>query len=356
MFITIVYTMLIYVVGLSTNMFNEKSRKRYMLFSGVLLVLISGLRSYNLGTDTMVYYSAFEDVVQLSFRQICDSEFKDPFYYIFSKFLSLIVGNNFHLVLLVFAAMYMSTFGKLIYKESPNLLISFIVFISLGLFSFSMHGVRQGLAIAFIMSSYFPLRDKKILKFIGLVLIASLFHSTAIIFLIAYPCCRLGFNKKSAILYIGILGVLLVSGDNLVRTFALEASAYDARFEAYAVTEKSLTYSGFIQLCLFFLLVLFNMKSFKEKDKDSSLLITLLVLALIFQSCSIFIAEMFRIAMYFSIFLVILVPRVLATYPVKYRKEVSFIICILIMMYFYSEPYKLEYSFFWNDPYQINNI
>lgn len=342
------------MVGLSTNMFDKKSRKRYILFSSVILVLISGLRSYDLGTDTIGYFLSFEDDVQSSFRQIWNSESKDPFYHIFSKFLSLIVGHDFHLVLLIFAVIYMSAFGKLIYKESPNLLISFIVFISLGFFSFSMHGVRQGLAIAIIMFSYFPLRDKKILQFVGLVLIASLYHSTAIIFLIAYPCCRLGFNKKSAILYIGILAVLLVAGNDLVRMFALEVSAYDARFEGYAETDRALSYSGFIQLCLFFLLVLFNIKSFKKKDKDSSLLITLLVLALIFQSCAVFIAELFRIAMYFSIFLVILLPRVLATYPTKYKKEVTLILCVLLLVYFYSIPYKLEYSFFWNNLYQIN--
>lgn len=342
--------MVIYIVGLATSMFGEKSRKIYVLFSGGVLVLISGLRSYYYGADdTIRYFFAFENDIQSSFRQIWVSESKDTFYHIFSKILSLIVGDDFHLVLLIFAIIYMSAFGKLIYKESSNLLISFIVFISLGFFSFSMNGVRQGLAMAFIMLSYFPLREKKIVEFIGLVFIASLFHSTAIVFLIAYPCYLLGFNKKSVILYIGILGVLLTVGDDLVRMTALEASTYDARFAAYSETDKSLSYSGFVQLFLFLLLVLFNIKLFKKKDKDSSLLISLCILALIFQSCATYIAEMFRVAMYFSVFLVILLPRVLATYPAKYRKVVSVILCLLLLIYFYSVPYKLEYSFFWND-------
>lgn len=350
MIITIAYTLLIFILGLNTNMNDTKARKRYLIFSGIILVLISGLRSYYIGSgDTSRYAIMFEEDLLMSFKQILNSEIKDPFYHVFSKGLSLIVGDNFSAILTFFAVIYIAAYSLLVQKESTNLLLSFIVFFAMGLYNFSMHGIRQGLAIAFVMLAYFPLKEKKLIHFLILVFIASCFHKTAVIFLVAYPFCKLGFSKSTAFLYLGLIAIMFLYGDTIIRTLASEASVYDERFAGYAVTEKSLTYSGFIQLSLFFCLVLNNMSRFRRMDSDASLLMTLLILAMIFQVLAVFVAEMFRVAMYFSSFLVILVPRLLRTYPPSSRKMVTILLCAFLLLYFYMNPYKLEYDFFWND-------
>ena len=348
--ITIGYTLIIFVMGLFTNMNDENKRKIYLIVSSLILILISGLRSYELGSgDTFRYSLMFEDDIRMSYQEIYNTAERDPFYHIFSAFLAGILGNNFHYVLLAFATIYILAFDRLIYKESPNLLISFIVFFGMNFFSFSMHGVRQGLAIAFVMLAYFPLRDRRLLQFLCLVFIAACFHKSAAIFVIAYPFCMFGLNKKTILLYVGLIVFFIVSGNDIIRQFAMEVSVYDERFANYADTEKSLSYAGLIQLALFLILVLKNLKAFQTQDRDSSILITLLILAMTFQSFAIFIAEMFRVAMYFSIFLVILVPRLLKTYPVDTRRIVTIILCCLLLFYFYSIPYKLEYDFYWNE-------
>ena len=285
----------------------------------------------------------------MSFQDIWTSGIKDPFYHVFSKALTLVVGNNFPAVLTAFAIIFISAYSILVKKESPNLLLSVIVFFTMGFFNFSMHGVRQSLAMAFIMLTFFPLKEKKLLKFLLLVFIASLFHKSAAIFVVAYPFCKLGFNMKTAVLYLGLIAILMIYGDFIIRWFATEASVYDERFASYAESTKSLTYSGFIQLCLYLVLVFMNLRRFLSADPTASMMISLLVLAIIFQVFAVFIAEMFRVAMYFSSFLVILVPRLLQTYPPSNRKMVTYILCALLLLYFYMNPYKLQYDFFWND-------
>lgn len=339
------------MLGLNTNMNDKKARMRYLVISGIILVLISGLRSYYIGSgDTSRYALMFEEDVSMSFQQILDSGIKDPFYHLFSKALTLVVGNNFSAILTIFAVIFIAAYCYLVQKESSNLLLSFIVFFSMGLYSFSMHGVRQGLAIAFVMLAYFPLKEKKLLLFLTLVFIAACFHKSAAIFVVAYPFCKFGFTKQSAYIYLGLIVFLMFfGGDSLIRGFASDVSAYDERFADYAVTTKSLTYAGFIQLSLYFILVLINLNRFRGKDPDASTLITLLVLAIIFQVFAVFIAEMFRVALYFSSFLVILVPRLLQTYPSSNRKTVTYILCTLLLIYFYMNTNKLEYDFFWND-------
>lgn len=347
--VTIVYTVIIFMLGLFTKMNDEKARKRFLVLSGIILVLISGLRSYDINSgDTFQYAVMFMQDTRMSFQAILNSGIKDPFYHVFSKCISLVLGNNFSIILIVFSIVYIYSFEKLIQKESPNLLLSFVVFFSMGFFFFSMNGARQSLAIAFVMLAYFPLKEKKLFRFLVFVFIATCFHKTAVIFVVAYPFCRLGFNKKVAFLYLSLIIVLMFMGNTLIHGFALEMSTYDERFVYYAESERALSFAGFIQLCLFFVLTITNWSRFKAEDSDASMLITILVLAMIFQVFAVFIAEMFRVAMYFSTFLVVLVPRLLQTYPPSYRKLLTSILCALLLLYFYTNPNRLNYSFFWN--------
>lgn len=350
MIITIAYIVFILIMGLFTNMNNDKSRKWYLIISSIILILISGLRSYYIGSgDTSRYAEMFSNDINLSYSEIYKTAWKDPIYHIISVFLSKILGNNFHYILMVFATVFIFCYDKLVYKNSPNLLISFIIFFAMGFFNFSMHGVRQGLAIAFIMLSYFPLRNNKLIPFLIYIAIAACFHKTALIFAVAYPFCRLGFNKKTLFIYIAFIAIMFFVGNDILRGFAEEFASYDGRLSYYANTSKSLNMSGCIQLILFLILIMTNLKSYMAKDKDASVLLTLLILAIVFQTFAIFIAEMFRVAMYFSIFLVILVPRFLSCYTKKYRTIVTITLCVLLLIYFYSLPARIEYDFFWND-------
>lgn len=350
MIITIIYTVFILLLGLFTDMKNDRSRKWYLIISSIILILISGLRSYYLGSgDTSRYANMFAEYSSMTYREIYETVWKDPIYHIFSVFLSKILGANFLYVLIVFGAIFMFCYDKLVYRKSPNLLISFIIFFSMGFFNFSMHGVRQGLAIAFIMLSYFPLKDKKLIPFLIYVAIAACFHKTALIFAVAYPFCQMEFNKKTLLLYIAFIAIMFFVGNDILREFTAEFSSYDERLNYYSQTSKALNMSGFIQLLLFVILILTNFKSYIAKDKDSTVLLTLLILALTFQTFAIFIAEMFRVAMYFSIFLVILIPRFLSLYSEKNRKIITVVLCVLLLFYFYSVPAKLEYDFYWND-------
>lgn len=349
MIITVIYTSFILLLGRCMDLNNPKKKKLYLTLSGLILITISGCRTIYYGSgDTFVYANMYDDDFNMSLADIIAFGHKDTYYHCFSKILSYAIGGNFQNALLVFATMYVIPLSYILYKESPNIVVSFVVLFAMGFFNFSMNGIRQGLAIAFILFSYFPLRDKKIIRFVLFVLIASCFHGTAVCFLIVYPFYVLGFNKKTALLYTLLVIVILFYGDALIRQFATEISVYDERFANYAVSERSLTYSGLIQFLLILGLTLYYYKPFSQMNKDSGLLMTLLLLSIMFQAFAVYIAEMFRVAMYFSIFMVLLLPKVLMSIPQSSRKGITVIICSLLCLYFYAYPYKLEYAFFWN--------
>lgn len=351
MIITVTYTLVILIMGYFVNENNAGSRKRFLILSSVILILISGLRSYyTIGWDTARYAGMFFNNMELSYREIYLSTLRDPIYHIFTSFLSRIYDGNFQLTLITIAVIYFISLDILLYKESPNLLISMIIFLAMGFFFFSMNGVRQSMAMGFIMLSYFPLKNKKLIKFLLLVCLGACFHKTALVFAIAYPICRLGFDRKNIVLYAALITLLFLFGKQLLHVFVTDMAAFDERFSFYAETEVTLSLSGFIQLLLFFALLCTNMRAFLAHDNEAPILINLLIIAIIMQIFAIFIAEMFRVAMYFSLFLVILIPRFLQTYPLRYRQPVSILLCVMLLIYFFITPSYLEYDFFWNDP------
>lgn len=351
MFITILYTFVIIVIGLMANMRDAKSRNRYILMSCTILVIISGFRSIWVGTDdTLIYSLSYYDCVRMNYQQIMDTFEKDVFYYITNHFIADITGENYHLLLIVFAVFYMACLGYLLKKESSNPLISFIVFLSMGYFSFQMNGVRQGLAMAFTMLAYIPLKNRNLKMFLLLVLLGSLYHRTCLIFLIVYPLSYLKLNNKAIVMYASIVLLCLLYGQSILDVFVVEAANFDARFAGYQIYQAKLTYSGLIQLLLFAAFSFFYYRRVVEKDKRDMILYTMLILGIIFQSMAIFIAEMFRVSMFFNVFLILLLPKVLDAIPASSRKIYSIGLCFLLLIYFFFlGAGTIPYHFYWTD-------
>ena len=351
MTITILYTFIIIAFGLMTNMQDSKSRNRYILFSCIILVVISGCRSIWIGTDdTYIYSQAYSDSARMTYQQIKESFNKDVFYYITNHFIAKITGENYHLLLIIFAIFYMGCLCFLLKNESPNPLVSFIVFLSMGYFSFQMNGVRQGIAIAFTMLAYIPLKNRQFKLFLFWILLGSLYHKTCLIFLIAYPLSYIKLNTKAILAYSGIVILCLLFGQNLLNAFINEAANYDTRFSSYQLYQAKATYSGLIQLLL---LAAFSFNYYKRvilRNPQDMILYTMLILAIIFQSMAIFIAEMFRISMYFNIFLILLLPKVFDAIPTIDRQVLSIGLCVLLLVYFFFlGTGKLPYYFYWSD-------
>lgn len=348
MALTAAYTLIILLAGLFINNNSPRQRRNYIYFVGLILILISGLRNIYVGTDdTSIYYSYFERDSSRNFAEIWDSEEKDPGYYIFVKALTYVLGNDFNSVLLVCGAIFVIPACMLIRKESPDPFASFVVLISMSFFFFSMNGIRQSLALGFLMLAYFPLKNRELIKFIALVAVAAFFHKTALIFLIAYPLSSLGFNITTIWCYIGLFLFSLFYGDNLLGMITSSVSEYDVRIEYYELRRATLTYSGLIQLILLTSFSFYYKKELLARDKSNKVLFHLMFIAIIFQTMSAQIAEMFRVAMYFSIFMIILIPRTFSVIPESSRRPVKVaVLSLLLIYYFFWGAGTIPYMFY----------
>lgn len=126
----------------------------------------------------------------------------------------------------------------------------------------------------------------------------------------------------------------MLYGESLLGSITEHVSQFDNRFQYYQSISNGLTYSGLVQLLLFGAFAFWRYRQVVKTDKNTVLLYILLILAILFQSMAVIIAEMFRVAMYFSIFLIVLIPKVLDTFPRNNKRAMTLTISIALLIYF----------------------
>lgn len=304
------------------------------------------MRSIYFGTDVIHYINKFEMYRLIPIERIIPylkaiGE-KDTGFYVFGKIISLF-SDEYRLWLFVLAAIYIILNFYIINLYSKGQLISILLFISLGFLFFSMTGLRQATAMAILTLSYKYLRETKLVKFILLVLVASLFHISALIFLIAIPLLKL----KTAWSYFFILIVGIIINLNFLEYMNTVISLFpvDDVYSGYFSNEEKLSFSGFfIQVIIFLFCLAFRKNLLKHEEKDR-ILYNLVLVGLIFQLFSTNIAVLFRISMYFSFFSIILVPNVIYYIQNKYLKmSISFLLIIVAIAYTIYSGYYNSFS------------
>lgn len=338
---------LVLIAGLLFPQFRNYEKKYYIIFASVCMALIIGLRHRTCFGDSPYYVNGYHNIAVKTYEKVLLTTSKDVGFWIFSKVIGDASGYNYTIWFLVLGVSFVIPVSYLINKYSRSPIFSYLILFSLGFFLFAMTGLRQTLAISFILVSFLFLQKRKLLPFILTVAFAALFHKTALIFLIAYPMTALPFNKFTLTGY-AVLAVLVnVFGKTLLQIFMTS----DDRFASYSDFQGSNTSGLVIQL----LILLFSLY-FLQDEKDSEenrVLFHLCLLGCIFQSAAIFIAEMFRVSMYFSIFNIILFANAIdSTYKdtvLSIAKPATFVaLCFYWIIMVPSS--QMEYFFFWALP------
>ena len=114
----------------------------------------------------------------------------------------------FLLIFAIFAFLTVLAFIRGMYLLSEDFGMTVFLFMAFGLYFQTYNTVRYYLALGILLISMYHAVKGNYLKFVLLVLLASLFHKTAVCVLLFYPFCRLKWNK----ILIALLGTGGISG------------------------------------------------------------------------------------------------------------------------------------------------
>ena len=312
-----------------------KNKKTYCSVIGISMFLVSGFRGRSVGTDTFAYLDKFQEAEIQSFTELFLLT-KDPGFYIFLKILSW-VSESPQFFLIIIAAIFCYSITKFIYKFSRIPEISFLLILALNFFNFSMTGIRQTIALSILLFSYEYLFKNKTVKFILTVLFASVFHQTAVIFLIPlitkYNIFKL--NRNKIILITSFLLFIIYKYGYIIINEVLLSDALLLRAE-YEATNTS---SGLLTLTILSAVLILSLFNLKNLSKSYHLKYMLLfsILSILFQAFVAFLPEFFRLSMYFNIFLILFIPLIIDVQTDKITKSLLYPITIafISIMYLY---------------------
>ncbi|MBQ3470523.1 EpsG family protein [Candidatus Saccharibacteria bacterium] len=274
------------------NFYCKHNRKIFLFVAALIPILIGGLR-FNVGTDYSSYYNYY-----------MHGSFVDPGFYLISSIARMF--DNCQVMFFIYNALTLLFvflgIGNMKKECRP---IAYLCFLFL-FFTTSFNAMRQMLAVSIVFFSYKYAMNKKILSFVILTLIASLFHITAIFGLIIYPLLRI---KRRAIKVAASVAVLCVAiGCQGVIGGISELSAFE-HFSMY----QNYNGSGFSNASFFFeLLVLAYLASFyrqiAKKDESFAGYFFVYFVGVILLLTGFYSPFVKRIALYFTISSITLLP------------------------------------------------
>ena len=235
--------------------------------------------------------------------------------------------------------------------------IGYLILFMLGLFAFFGTGIRQTAAMSILLYSYKYLkeielslkdiRNKKTecVKLLICVIIAFLFHNSSILFMGAIMLRAIPFHPAYILV---AFGALALGHFVHLEQFSLLASIFlGERFDHYGTTiESELSLSGYFIQLLIFLLCYMKRRELISSNKENEYLLNMALVGLVFQSMTGVIGEMFRVAFYFNMFTIILVPRALKIYrksSVGRVIEYTFILACVIYLFYLSSSNLPKY-------------
>lgn len=347
----------------SLNNGNPKSTtmKSSFILCMLLLFVISAFRGKTVGNDTHEYIRIFEEI---NSSYTWESRYEKG--YLLLNLLLRKISTDFQIVPIVTSAFILYTIGKFIWKHSKYPWLSlFILFANF--FSFITSGIRQSIAIAVLLWATEFLIKKRYMYFVISVIIAYSFHNSALLFLASLLLVKLQATWKLVFIYaiIGIMGSVLFSELlNIMFSFFSSYGNYvDGMYFEGDVRLASILYCVVSSLVLISALKVKNRLVLKSQNVNeiniNNLMIIFSMTATVIYFLSLKVNLLDRFALYFNIFMVVLVPNILAAVQKRFRS----VMIMLTVIFYYSYNASIlilrpnwsslyPYEFFWND----NNV
>jgi len=316
-----------------------------------LLILMLALRHQSMGVDlgyggSYGYLGSFLRLSKYSWIDVIELPSflnYEKGYVLFNKAISIISDDpQWLLICCGFASLV--PIGMLIYRYSKDCRFSIFVFTALPCFQIFYSGLRQGIAIGICCYAMCCLQEKKKWRYFLSVIVASLFHASAVIFLVAYPLFYLRVEKRTRYFSILLLPVVFLFRKPLFVVFS-------QIFKDHA----TITSTGAGTLFLFFSMVYCFCTVFvDETDEKSVGFLNLFYFACICQSFSDLHNLAMRVGYYFMIGLIVALPNIVSNLKDRNSYLIShvglqsvFVAYGLYAIYTSTWSCAYPYYFFW---------
>jgi len=338
------YALLLYFVGID----NRKKNQILCGLVGLQLFLMAALRAVTVGGDLANYIPAFSTISEVPWNELWTFPWEYG-YVLLNKFLSLISDNERVLLIGVSLIVTMG-YIRFISLNSKIVWLSLFLLITLGYYISSLSMLRQSIAVVCVLNSIQYIENNNFKRFGVWIIIAMLFHYTAVSFFLLYPICRFRVSIAYFICLLILAFVFSVFAGKFVLLQLIER--YYSIYEGNVVSGEG--YNMLLLLVAITLGGLFVRKYYHIADRRLDVYCQMLILACCLQLLSIQFSLFARIVLYYQIIIIVFIPYVLSFIGNKSMALFCKLgvcimgICYLVGIYLANNSSGiLPYSFLW---------
>lgn len=344
------YLITIFIPSLLAKFFKNK---RLIVFTIlVYFTIFIGLRSLTVGADTLNYEFNYSQIYSLSFSEYIANLHTEPLYLLFVKTIGIVSRGNFRFFLLISALIFSIGISYAINNLSSHIGLSWFFIIAFSTLVYGLSGLRSSFGLVFGLISFVflnkylkynkylndkDLKNKKKRNLIACIcyaIVATLFHFSAIVFLIL-PF--LFFLRKKLRFYYIYYFVVVFALYFIGPLFFNRLAAYFFPTKEYSFTSSGGW--GLIIVSSFFRLFIGIFCKNKVKDSKYCLLTFLLEMIIAFQFMALSFNLWSRVSQFLLVCALIVLPNFLykTIFTYETKQLFTFLICAMFFVYFCSE-------------------
>lgn len=337
---------------------NERNRHKYMTFIIWVLILQSALRNLAVGSDTYSYYEDFVFTYEHRTWQVIWHNFydvyvlgdgKDAGYWLLMKVFSS-VCPNFLAYLFFVAIIFFYPLCRMVERHlyTLNQLLMFFCVYQVMFYSFfSITGIRQTIATVATFYGIAFIKERKFLKFVLVLLIASFIHKSVFLFLPFYFIARLP-NSRSLLL-MTMCALPLIFG--IARPIASFLAIYSGSDYYMMYAESEMDTGGAASFLMFIVgssILVFIAKT-RRPNSIPDMVVHAMSLALVFTPMMWVDTSLMRVIQYYSIFCLISIPLAIDNIGHSRDLQKTLYWGFMIVLIITTIRHNYEYAFFWQD-------
>lgn len=330
----------------------SKNKITKVVFFGTILCMafIVGTRAFSVGHDTANYANIFSNVIQLDFNQLFTTTvFEDieKGYMVLQWLFGKISPNPVHFFMAIAFFEYI-TIGIWVWKNSKKPFLSLIIFFCM-FFTFFLTGIRQSIAITILLLSYDDIKKNKVVPFLLKVLIATLFHTTAIVFLPAFFINMMKKTLKYFVATVFLFPVIYIARNTIFVSVVSQFEKYndyEILIHGDAITFTLLLFA--VAIVAQFLLRV-GKKFSTEEEHEYVFFCNMISVSLLIMPFVGLNGAILRVAMYYFIYICLLVIKIYHRFPeraVRIPVEVLSITLLIVLFLnnvFSTTTYQYEF-------------
>ena len=363
MFYLIVFGILAILSLLSLQITDKLSRQLFTLPVVLMLIGIAGLR-YETGGDWDVYtylFQIFPDLQTLrNYPALIHSKHSEEGFVLLCAVIKSL-GGNIQTLFLVVTAFNITLIASVLPKYTKYPVVALLCYYSILYFNLEMIFIRQAMAVALCFYALQYISDRKPVRFILFVLLASCFHRVAIVLLPFYFVLD---KKLPSWVYLTVIGVgafIMATGVHWIKDIFMDISSllgekYADKAEMYTTSnlfavDRGISLGFILNLLILAAVMLFK-RSIDERPHGTVHLNMFALSLALYYYCYELVEVSNRFRLFFLISVIVVLPLILEALPSFMNRLIGFVLTLIYCFNFASaifleKPQAIAYN-----PYQ----